>query len=166
MRAIEDAKKLGIEKDIAIQRGNLANVYKIWGRLDAALATHQELWDYFRGKGDRGNEAVSLHQIGMIHYSKGEYNEALEKYNTSLEIKEELGDRAGIAMTLGQLGRVKLKQKNYYEAIGAFATAASLFKELESPYFEMAIKDLASVRGDIGEEKFNKIIKELQKEGE
>ena len=286
VRAIEDARKLEMEEDVAIQRGNLASVYYTWGRRDAALATNQELWDYFREKGDRGNEAVALHQIGRIledkgkynealekytaslklkgelgnragiaatlhqignvhyrkgestealekyktsleieeelgdkakiaatlhqigniHFSKGEYNEALEKYTASLKLKEELGDRAGIAKTLhqigtihfskgehnealekytaslklkealgdragiattlGQIGKVKLVQKNYRDAIGAFATAASLFKELESPYFELAITDLASVRGEIGEEKFGIILKKFQKEDE
>ncbi len=78
VRAIEDAKKLGNEEGIAIQRGNLANVYSIWGRLDDALNTYQELYDYFKDKGDRENEAVALHQIGTIHQDKGEYEKALE----------------------------------------------------------------------------------------
>jgi tetratricopeptide (TPR) repeat protein len=283
LRAIEDAKKLGDEEGIAIQRGNLARVYEIWGRLDDALNTYQELYDYFKDKGDKGNEAVALHQIGIIHQDKGEYEKALENYNKSLEINEEIGDKSGIAKTLhqigiihqdkgeyekasenytksleieeelgnrygiaqtlhqvgmiyqakgdyekaldkytkslkieeelgnrygtaqtlhqvgmiyqakgdyekaldkytkslkieekmgdkqgialslGQIGRIKHRQKKYHEAILAFATAASLFKELVSPYFETAKKDLASIKEEIGEDKFKEIMQELEK---
>jgi tetratricopeptide (TPR) repeat protein len=203
VRAIEDAKELGDEEGIAIQRGNLANVYYIWGRLDDALNTYQELYDYFREKGGGKNEAVALHQIGNIHYFKGEYEKALEKYNKSLEIneeignksgiaqtlhqigiihhakgeyekalekynkslgiKEEIGDKQGIALTLGQIGRIKHGQKKYHEAILALTNAMSLFKELESPYFELAMSDLASIKEEIGEDKFKEIMQELEK---
>ena len=283
VRAIEDAKELGDEESIAIQRGNLANVYFIWGRLEDALNTYQELYDYFKEKEDKENEASALHQIGIIHYRKGEYEkalenykksleiseeigyklgiaqtlhqvgmihqargeyekalekynesleikeeigdkfgiartlhqvgmihqnrgeyaQALEKYNESLKIKEEIGDKQGIASTLGQIanihyrigesdkalemyertleiskelgdkssiavalhqiGTIKHRQEKYHEAILALANAASIFKELESPYFEMAKKDLASIKEEIGEDKFNEIIQELEK---
>ena len=161
LRAIEDAKELGDDKGIAIQRGNLANVYSIWGRLDDALNTNQELYDYFKEKGNKRNEAVALHQIGMIHQNKGEYEKALEKYTKSLKSDEEIGDKSGIALTLGQIGRIKHGQEKYHEAISAFANAASIFKVLGSPYFELAIKDLAAIKEEIGEDKFNEILQEL-----
>jgi tetratricopeptide (TPR) repeat protein len=203
LRAIEDAKELGNAESIAIQRGNLANVYSIWGRLDDALNTNQELYDYSKEKGNRRNEAVALHQIGMIHQNKGEYEKALEKYTISLKIEEEIGDKSsiaktlhhigmihqdkgeyekalekytislkideeigdtsGIALTLGQIGRIQHRQEEYHEAISALATAASIFKVLESPYFELAIKDLAAIKEEIGEDKFKEILQELEK---
>ena len=113
--------------------------------------------------GDKSGIAQTLHQIGNIHYVKGKYEKALEKYNESLEIKEEIGDKSGIALSLGQIGRIKHKQKKYHEAILALTTAASLFKELESPYFELAMRNLASIKEEIGEDKFNEIIQELEK---
>ena len=109
--------------------------------------------------------ALGFCVFALIRFRGGlRMDRLLVRYHDQLE--EELGDKAKIAATLGQIGGVKQKQKNYRDAIGAFATAASLFKELESPNFELAIKYLASVRGEIGEEKFNRIIKELQKKGE
>ena len=163
LRAIEDAKELGDEEGIAMQRGNLANVYSIWGRRDDALNTNQELYEYFKENGDRKNEAVALHQIGNIHHDKGEYEKALEKYTISLKIEEEIGDRSGIASTLGQIGGIKHRQKKYHEAISALANAASIFKVLESPYFEKAMKYLAAIKEEIGEDTFNEILQELDK---
>jgi hypothetical protein len=42
------------------------------------------------------------------------------------------------------------------------ANAASIFKVLESPYFELAMKNLASVKDEIGEDKFKEIIQVLE----
>jgi tetratricopeptide (TPR) repeat protein len=79
LRAIEDAKELGNKVGIAVTRGSI-RVYEIWGRLDDALNTYQELYDYFKENGDRKNEAVALHQIGNINYVKGEYEKPLKNY--------------------------------------------------------------------------------------
>jgi len=282
-RAMEDATELGDEEGIAIQRGNLARIYRIGGRVDDALNTYQELYEYFKENGDKENEATALHQIGMIHQDKGEYEKALENYDKSLEISEEIGDKRGIAATLhqigmihqdkgeyekalenydksleiseeignkrgiaytlgqiaiihylmgesdkalknyertlgisnelgdrssiacalhqigmihqdkgeyekalenytksleiseeigdkfaiatslGQIGTIEHRQKRYHEAILMLAKAASLYNELESPYFETAMKNLASIKEEIGEDKFNEILQELDK---
>jgi tetratricopeptide (TPR) repeat protein len=112
---------------------------------------------------DRSSIACALHQIGMIHQDKGEYEEALENYTKSLKIEEEIGDKSGIASTLGQIGGIKHRQEKYHEAISALANAASIFKELESPYFELAMKYLAALKEEIGEDTFNEILQELDK---
>ncbi len=41
-----------------------------------------------------------LNNLGLIHKNKGEYDEAIAKFNGSLEIARKLGDREGIALTL------------------------------------------------------------------
>jgi tetratricopeptide (TPR) repeat protein len=112
---------------------------------------HKEVYDYFREKEDKGKEATALHQIGNIYYLKGEYEEALDKYTKSLEIEEGIGDKSGIDSTLGQIGRIKHRQEKYHEAIAALATAASIFKELELPYFELIIKNLAAIKDEIAD---------------
>ena len=99
----------------------------------------------------------------VSHQDKGEYEKALENYTKSLKIEEELGDKSGIASTLGQIGRIKHRQKKYHEAILTLAKAASLYNELESPYFETAMKYLAAIKEEIGEDTFNEILQELDK---
>ena len=86
------------------------------------------------------------------------YNEkALEKYYRSLKISEEIGDKLGIALTLAQVGRLKYEQKRYQEAITALSKAISIFEVLDSPYLELAMKDLELIGEDIGEERFNEM---------
>jgi tetratricopeptide (TPR) repeat protein len=90
------------------------------------------------------------------------YNEkALEKYYRSLKISEEIGDKLNIALTLAQVGRLKYELRRYQEAISALSRATSIFEVLESPYLELAMKDLGSIKEEIGEEKFNELIKKL-----
>ncbi len=133
------------------------------GESDKALKNYERTLGISKEFGDRSSIACALHQIGMIHHDKGEYEKALEKYTISLKIEEEIGDRSGIASTLGQIGGIKHRQKKYHEAISALANAASIFKVLESPYFELAIKYLASIKEEIGEDKFKEIMQELEK---
>ena len=86
------------------------------------------------------------------------YNEkALEKYYRSLKISEEIDDKLGIALTLAQVGRLKYEQKRYQEAITALSKAISIFEVLDSPYLELAMKDLELIGEDIGEERFNEM---------
>jgi len=76
LRAIEDAEALG-NKDLKMAaKGNLANVYYVWGRIDEAFKVHGEVLEYYRKKGDKPNEAVALHQLAMIHEVRGDYDEA------------------------------------------------------------------------------------------
>ncbi len=97
------------------------------------------------------------HQIGNIHQVRGEYEKALEKYNRSLKISEEVGDKSDIALTLAQVGRLKYEQRRYQEAISALSRATLIFEELGSPYLELAMKDLDSIKEGIGEDEFNEI---------
>jgi len=86
------------------------------------------------------------------------YNEkALEKYNRSLKISEEIGDKLNIALTLVQVGIVKYDQKGYQEAITALSRAISIFEVLESPYLELAMKDLDLIKEGIGEDVFDEM---------
>jgi len=91
-------------------------------------------------------------------YAEEEYEKALEKYNRSLTISEEIGNKLNIALTLAQVGGLKYEQKRYQEAISALSKAISIFEELESPYLELAMKDLGSIKEEIGEDEFDEII--------
>jgi len=44
--------------------------------------------------------------IAIIHQDKGEYDEALEKYTQSIEIKKKLSDHRGIAQTRNNIAMI------------------------------------------------------------
>jgi tetratricopeptide (TPR) repeat protein len=63
------------------------------------------------------NAAAFLHQLGIVAQKRGAYDDALEWYQKSLEILEELGDRSGMAGSYHQLGRVAQERPDGRESL-------------------------------------------------
>ena len=164
LRAMDDAKELKYEDLAMVAKGNLANVYRVWGRLDEAFKTHQELFEYFREKKDYGNQSVALHQLAMIEQLRGNYDEASELYKQSLKIKRELGDKAGIGKSLHQLGRIEEDRELFEDAFKHFLNAAYLLYRLGSPEENTALDSIARTAKKISKQKLNKILQETPKE--
>lgn len=163
-RAIDAAQQLKDEDSAMVAKGNLANVYRVWGRLSDAYRTHGELLEYFREEKDRGNESVALHQQAMIEQDRGNYDKATELYNQSLQIKQELGDKAGIATSTGAIGTLFEKKEEFEDTFKSFLKAAYLFHQLGSTYEKHALSDMARTAQKLGEEKFNKALQETPHE--
>ncbi len=64
--------------------------------------------------------------LGNIHDSLNEWDQALAHYQQAREIRERLGDTAGQAECLGAIGSVYLSQKNYPRAKDFLSQAMSL----------------------------------------
>jgi len=157
-KSLEIKEAIGDRSGIASTLHNIGMIHHAKGEYGEALEKYKKSLKMGEEIGDRSDIASTLHQIGNIHQAKGEYEKALEKYYRSLIISEEMGDKLGIALTLAQVGSVKCEQKRYQEAISALSRAISIFEELESPYLELAMKDLGSIKEEIGEDEFDEII--------
>jgi tetratricopeptide (TPR) repeat protein len=114
----------------AIARGNLATVYHLLGDYGSARREHEAVLEEFKAGGDRKNEAVGLHQLGMLHEDQGEYERARERYEQSLAIKQEVGDRAGVAISLHQLGMLHQDQGEYERARERYKQSLAIAQEL------------------------------------
>ncbi len=114
----------------------------------------EELWD-------RSGIVETLHQLGMIHQQQDRYDEAVKMYQESLKIKEELGNRSGMAITLGQMGRIFQAQGNYKEALGCYLTAFEMFYELNSPYTDLAGRNMMALKEEIGDALFDRYYEEV-----
>jgi tetratricopeptide (TPR) repeat protein len=91
----------------------------------------------------------------MIHEKRGEYDEALEKYEESLRIEEELGNRAGAALSSGQIGALFTRTGGYTEAFDRLMQALLIFMELGSPSARTAVAALKALRSAWGRENFD-----------
>ncbi|MBI5000952.1 MAG: tetratricopeptide repeat protein [Euryarchaeota archaeon] len=56
--------------------------------------------------GERKDIGNALRVVGNIHWSRGEYNPALQHYEKSLAVMEEIAEQYGIAAALGNIGLV------------------------------------------------------------
>ena len=71
-----------------------------------------------------------MHNLGVIHHQQGNYEEAVNLYNKSLKISEELGNKSGISNTLHQLGIIHQRQGNYEEAVEQYNQSLEIKEEL------------------------------------
>jgi tetratricopeptide (TPR) repeat protein len=100
-----------------------------------------------QAEGLRRDEAVLLTNIGLVYYSLGQGEKALDYYNRALPIDEEVGDRAMLAITLTNIGSVygslgqREKALDYYnrtlpivEEVGDRAGLAATLNNIGSVY--------------------------------
>jgi tetratricopeptide (TPR) repeat protein len=76
-----------------------------------------------KGRGDAFNS------IGVLHYRRGEYPEAVKAHLQALTIRENIGDKEGMALSYINLGNVYSDQPDDKAAISNYLLAASLLNE-------------------------------------
>jgi tetratricopeptide (TPR) repeat protein len=107
-------------------------------------------------------KAAAYHNLGVVH--QGDYEKAIEKYNLSLKINEELGNKSGIASNLHQLGTIYEAKREYKRALKNYVIALRIFKLLRSPYVSPVVKWINRIREKLGEETFKKYSDEIETE--
>src|SRR5262245_27269959 len=87
-----------------------------------SIEKYHEALDLYRRAGARGDEAITLSNIGAVYDSLGERQKALEKYNEALPISRAAGDRNNEVVTLNNIGDV-------YDSLGERQKALEKFNE-------------------------------------
>ena len=95
----ENAERLFEEGMTLYQQGSAES-------LRQAIQKWQEARLLYRAVGDRGGEATTLNNIGLVYSALGEKQKALDFYNQALPILRAVGDRGGEATTLNNIGGV------------------------------------------------------------
>ena len=144
-KSLEIHKKLGNKKSMFISYGNIGNIYQKQGDYDNALTYFKNCLKICKKLGYNKGAASSLNNIGNIFQDKADsvastylrvsyYENALENYFNSLDIRKNIGDLKGIGQCYNNIGNVYKNQLNYE-------------KSLE--YYEMSLK----ISNDIGDKK-------------
>jgi CHAT domain-containing protein/tetratricopeptide (TPR) repeat protein len=97
------------------------------------------------GKVERGDLAAVIHNYGVLLQARGEYEAALQQYERSLKIAEELGDRAGVARSLHQIGMIHQARGEYEAALQQYERSLKIAEELGDR------AGVARSRGQIGQ---------------
>ncbi len=133
----------------AVSLGNLASILMALD-LKTAFEYYEQVLPLFSGSEARGQKAATLHQIGNLHYLQGDYPKALEFYQQSLKIEEEIGDRAGVASSWGQLGLLYERTDQPEQAINFMARAFLLFAGMGMPQARQVQSYLTRLRFKVG----------------
>jgi tetratricopeptide (TPR) repeat protein len=76
------------------------------------------------------SRAKLLHNLGAFLQDRGEYDEALAKYEEALRIAEELGNGAGGAISLHQIGNLHYLRGEYDEALAKYEESLRIEEEM------------------------------------
>ncbi len=79
---------------------------------------------------ERSNYASSLKNLGNAYYYLGEYQQAIDSFQQSLKIKQEIGDRNGEAKSLNNLGSAYNSLGEYQQAIDYLQQSLEITREI------------------------------------
>jgi tetratricopeptide (TPR) repeat protein len=108
-------------------RLSLAEKIELASALEGLIRDYQEL-----DRGEREDRALAavLNRLGKIRYLLGDYGEARNLYQQSLEIAQELGDKSGVSRSLHNLGMLAQDTGDYDEARNLYQQSLEIAQEL------------------------------------
>lgn len=102
------------------------------GEAEALLAAVQEQVEAERVPSKFAADVI--YRFGKIHFRFYEADEALERYDTALQLYEQVGDNLGKANTLRAIGDVALANEQYSEALQHYHRALALVEQIHDLY--------------------------------
>ena len=105
---------------------NLQKILRRWGFGRLLESQYQRLSQ----KVDTAYSAKIGHNIAILLQNRGDYAAALEQYEKSLQMKEELGDRAGVSSSLHQIGMIHQHRGDYDPALEQYKKSLQIKEEL------------------------------------
>jgi tetratricopeptide (TPR) repeat protein len=124
--------------------GNRALIYKMQGKLEAALKYHKKQEPISEELGDRAGLSACYGNQALILSDWGKLTEAMELHKKEETICEELGDRAGLGRTWWNQGLVYNQKKNYKKQCQLWQKSIQINKEIGIPteIYEKALAEL------------------------
>ena len=115
----------------------LSEVCRLAGRGEEAWQHAREAFDLARQQKDRGDEAVALHQLGVVqaHVAPADVVQAEVSYHQALALADELGMRPLQAHCHRGLGMLYAKTGQRELARTALATAIDLYRAMEMTFW-------------------------------
>ena len=131
-------QELGDKSGVSRSLHQMGTLAQNTGNYDEARRLYQESLKIKQELGDKSGVSRSLHQMGALAQDTGNYDEARRLYQESLKILQELGDKSGIALSQAQLALLEEMLGNIEVALKLIKQAEASFKNLRSPYAELA----------------------------
>ena len=109
---------------------NLGVIANIEGNLESALWHYLRARALFRDHGDQQSEALALHNLGMVHADRDEWEAADDAYRQCLGLCEFLGNRPMIAKVLLNQAEVFVAGQEFEKAVRNCELSMSISIEL------------------------------------
>ncbi len=118
---------------------------------DSAMALSEGLLSFSKTHNYPKAGALGSHLQGNSNYIKGNYPRALEYYEQSLKIHEEIGDKNGIASSLNGIGVIYNSQGNYPHAMEYYDMSLKLREEVgDKKGIAASLNNIGNIYGSQG----------------
>jgi tetratricopeptide (TPR) repeat protein len=148
--AISESLRTGGLQGHASRLARFSEVCRLAGRGEEAWQHARQALDLARQQKTRGNEALALHQLGVVHAytDPPDVEQAEAHYQQALALAEELGMRPLVAHCHLGLGRLYSQTGRGEEASAALSTAIELYRAMDMTFWlPQAEAALAQVSG-------------------
>jgi len=103
----------------------------LFSQPDSAFYFAQMLYDQAEKSGLKKQMTFALNTQGVSFAVRGDYPKALDHYQRSLKIKEEIGNKNGIASLLGNIGNIYENQGDYPKALDYYQRSLKIREEID-----------------------------------
>ncbi|MBD1832820.1 CHAT domain-containing protein [Cyanobacteria bacterium FACHB-472] len=120
--------------------------------LRQAIAKYEEALPLYRAVGDKGREALTLNNIGIVYDDLGEKQKALDYYNQSLPLSRAVSDKATEAVILSNIGAVYSDLGQKQKALEFYNQSLPLFRAVDNKAGEArTLNNIGAVYSDLGQ---------------
>src|SRR3989344_712619 len=101
--------------------------------------------------------AQGLNDVGIIYYSSGELDKALNNFEKSLVIRRKLGSKKDIASSLSKIALIKTEKAQYGDALKMQLEVLKIYEELDiKPYICHTCNNIATLYTNINNHQLSK----------
>jgi tetratricopeptide (TPR) repeat protein/predicted Ser/Thr protein kinase len=134
-QSIEISKRLGLQRTLAGNLAELAQVQNTLGKPKDALASYQQALDILHQIGMKKEIGTALIDRGVVYQTWGEYDKALQDFRDSLQIQRDSNDENYQALCLSNMGEVYLAKGDTDNALIYLQQALQLRQKLNDPEY-------------------------------
>ncbi|MFL9766908.1 tetratricopeptide repeat protein [Vibrio cyclitrophicus] len=134
--AIITCKKYNLVRILAFSNGNLGNVYKFKGKIEAAEEQYKKALDLNNSLDQKGGASSQYANIGTLYYLRGDIEEAINLYEKSISLELELDKPENLAHKYGYLGCLYRDCGNLNAAKINILKALDINSKYNKPYVE------------------------------
>lgn len=132
------ADQLQLHLQRAYSYGWLAYLYEQMSKMDLALDANIEAMESYVAAGDTLGVSISLNNIGLVYLRQGDYKNALEYWEKSLVLAQQINYNSGLGSTYGNIGYMYMEQGDDYKAI-EYLKQSAYFNEIDSNFHGLGI---------------------------
>jgi tetratricopeptide (TPR) repeat protein len=135
--AISESLRTGALQGQAYRIAWLSEVCRLAGRGEEAWRYARQALDLARQHKERANEALALHQLGVVqaHAAPADVAQAEAHYRQALALAKELGMRPLVAHCHHGLGRLYSQAGRGEEARAELSAAVALYRAMDMPFW-------------------------------